>query len=325
MLIFACACGAEFKTREEIRKHVKACGHVSARTHICSVCTEQSRVLLPYDTEMICPLCAISFEKPTLVLGAPMINHMGKKYDNIFRRKVGVLLKHLKVNRLSELDIDVVLITFSEGFDFFDHSYSPRGELVFVFAKTERIRDREDKVFQYVINHEVFHGYLRSKKIGVTHILEGPFTFIEQFAGSFSEDIQLLKIAVDREVKPLIKDEIRRDYVYYRNSPVPPETYWKTLPEEIRFTAEISTTLAYATELWFKEVVKSSHSKKLANKNIKLIHPHYSMHGNDKLKNLIEELYVERPARTIKEKQVMFERVLTHFDELADDNGFSVY
>lgn len=325
MQIFACACGAEFRTREEIRKHVRTCGNCSTRTHVCSVCTETSRVLLPYDTKMVCPLCAISFEKPALVLGTPMINHMGKKYGDIFRKKVGVMLKHLKVNKLSELSIDVVLVTFSEGFDFFDHSYSPRGELVFVFAKTGQLRDKEDKVFQHVINHEVFHGYLRSMKIGVTHLLEGPFTFIEHFAGSFSEDIQLVKIAVDREVKPLIKDEIRRDYVYYRNLPVPPETYWKTLPEGIRFTAEISTTLAYATELWFREVVKDSHSKKLAKKNIRLIHPHYSLHGNEKLKNLIEELYTGSPVRTMKEKQVMFERVLTCFDELADYCGFDLY
>jgi len=138
---------------------------------------------------MVCPLCAISFEKPTLVFGTPMINHMGKKYDYIFRKKVGLMLKHLKINKLSELGINVVLITFSQGFDFFNHSHSPRGELVFVFAKTEQLRDKEDKVFQYVINHEVFHGYLWSMKIGVTYLLEGPFTFIERFAGSFSEDI----------------------------------------------------------------------------------------------------------------------------------------
>jgi len=187
---FACACGTEFRTRDEIRKHVKTCSNGSARTnHVCSFCTETSRVLLPYDTKMVCPLCAISFEKPTLVFGTPMINHMGKKYDYIFRKKVGLMLKHLKINKLSELGINVVLITFSQGFDFFNHSHSPRGELVFVFAKTEQLRDKEDKVFQYVINHEVFHGYLWSMKIGVTYLLEGPFTFIERFAGSFSEDI----------------------------------------------------------------------------------------------------------------------------------------
>lgn len=324
MQIFACVCGSEFKTREEIRKHVKTCSKSSAES-ICSVCTETSRVLLPYGTRMVCPLCAVSFEKPTFAFGTPMINHMGKKYDNIFRNKVGVLLKRLKINKLSELGIDVVLITFSQGFNFFDHSYSPRGELIFIFAKTDQLRDKEDKIFQYVINHEVFHGYLWSMKIGVTHLLKGPFTFIEQAAGSFAEDIQLMKIAVNKEVKPLIKDETRRDYVYYKNLPAPSNTQWKMLPEGLKFTSMISVTLAYATELWFKEVLKDSHSKKQVKKNIRLIRPHYSLHGNDNLKNVIEELYRGNIARTKKEKKTMFERVLACFDEWVNNKGFNLY
>jgi len=326
--LFTCPCGLSFKTREEIRKHTKKCTHTETSSFFtCSVCSDSTRILLPYGEVSVCPSCAVSFEKPTIAFGSLMINHMARKYDMIFRQKVGTLLKCINVKKLSDMGIVVILITFSqEGFVPFAYSHNPKGELIFIFSKKEHIQEREEKSFEYVINHEVFHAYVYKKlKLGITDVLKKPLTFLEYFAGTLAEDVQLIKIAVSKNVKPLLLDETRRTNVYFKKLPTMSTSQWNMLPDEMKFNSMASLTLTYTTELWFNEILRASHAKKRVRKNIRLVQPHYAKLGYPNLTKLIQELYTEKIAETKREKQTMCQKILMCCDKWVEDKGFDLY
>jgi len=261
-----------------------------------------------------------------MVFGSPLINHMGIEYEDIFREKMKVLLPQLRVEKLPELGIDVVVITFSQGQDAFRHSHNPRGELVFMFAQTTQIREKEKTIFKGVINHEVFHAYITHKlKLAISDKLKGPFTFMELAAAQLAEDIQLEKIAIEGNMWPLIADEIDRTTTYYENTLPIPMNRWNALPDHAKFQAMISVTWSYAVESWFAQVLRESEAKTQAQRNVKLVYPHYSMHGYAKLKDLILELFEERTTKTEEESKTMFKRLLDVYDEYADAHNLIVY
>ena len=327
-----CDCGLRFETRQEARKHMKKCDQIEGRGQVrerarCSVCSTSSQVLLPYDNLMVCPTCAIGFFESKMVFGSPLINQMGIEYEDIFRGKLEVLLPRLGAEKLSELGIDTIVITFSQGFDAFHHSHNPRGELIFIFARSSQVREMEKKVFADVINHEVFHAYITHRlKLGVSDKLKGPFTFMERFAAQLAEDIQLEKIAVEDNVWPLIVDEINRTTTYFENAPPPISTNrWNALPDILKFQSTTSVTWTYAVESWFAKVLRQSEARRQLSRNLKLVYPHYSLHGYADLKDLILELFDERITKTEKESKTMFGRLLSVYDEYADAHNLILY
>lgn len=328
---YVCGCGLRFETRQEAREHMKKCEQsalsIEGGGQVCSVCSTSSRILLPYDNLMVCPTCAIGFFESTMVFGSPLINHMGIEYEDMFREKLEVLLPRLGVEKLSELGIDAILITFSQGFDAFSHSHSPKGELIFIFARTNQIREMEKKIFENVINHEVFHAYIQHRlRLGITDKLKGPFTPLEGAAAQLAEDIQLEKIAVEDNVWPLIVDEINRTTTYYENMPPPISmNRWNGIPDIQKFLSMSSVTWAYAVESWFAKVLKQSNAMEQISRNLKLVYPHYSMHGYADLKDVILALFDERITKTEKESRTVFGRLLRVYDEYADGHNLILY
>lgn len=324
--LFTCTCGLAFKTRGEIRKHIKMCSQVQAAGLTCTRCLDSSYILLPYGESTVCPMCAIFYEKPTIVFDSPLINHMGKKYEEIFRRKAGNLLKHLNIGKLSDMGIVVTLITFSKGIRPFDHYHDPKGELIFIFSKIKQLEEKQKRIFEHVITHETFHAYVSHKlQLGITDNLLKPLSFIESFAGSLAEDIQLDKIAVRRNVKPLIRDEIRRDNLYYKNLSVLSAPQWNTLSDGVKFTSMTSVTYAYATELWFYKTLKVPHTRKQVRKNVRLIRSHYNKWGYPNLAKQIQEIYEEKIAVTKREKQTMYKKILMCCDKWIESQGLNLY
>ncbi len=245
-------------------------------TQICSACAEPSDILLPYGENLVCPTCSTLYEEPTIVLGSPLINHMGRRYEETFRRKVGNLLDNLGVEKLQDIGIVVVLITFSQNSPQLN-MYSPKGELIFVFSENKQLREREEKVFEHVIIHETLHAYVSSKlKLGISQDLVGSFTFIEGSVGSLAEDIQLDKIAVNSNLKPYIRDEIRRNEILYKGLPVLSSFQWNSLPGTMKFNSMASVIRSYAQLLWLKKIVQVSHTKKQVKKNLRLVQSHYN-------------------------------------------------
>jgi len=320
-------CGLQFETRNEARKHMKECDMIADAGQHCSVCSTSSGILLPFDNLLLCPNCSVGYFQSTMVFDSPLINHMGIEYEDIFRKKVEVLLPRLEARKLSELGINVVLITFSQGMDAFRHSISPRGELVFIFAHTDQIREQEKKVFESVINHEIFHGYITHiLKLDIGDKLKGPFSFMELCAARLAEDIQLEKMAVRDNLWPLLADEVSRTTLFYENAQPPISIdRWNALPDSEKLTAMTSVTWTYAVESWFVQVLNESAVKSQLNKNLKLVHPHYSQHGYAHLKDLILRLFNERIATTESESQAMVKRILAVYDEYADAHNLVLY
>jgi DNA-binding Lrp family transcriptional regulator len=251
---------------------------------------------------------------------------MGIEYESIFRNKVESFLPRLKVEKLSELGIEVVLITFSQGFDAFTHSFSPKGELVFIFAKTDQIREKEKKVFESVITHELFHGYVTHKLgLGISDKLRGPFSFLERCAATLAEDIQLDKIAVRNNVRILLDDEIIRETIYYEKTAPLTTDNWNTLPEGAKIMAMTSVTWAYAVQSWFAQVLSATGARKQLEENLRLIHPHFVKYGYPYLKDLILRLFDEKTVETGKELEDMVKRLLGAYDKYSDAHGFMLY
>jgi hypothetical protein len=90
-----------------------------------------------------------------------LINHMDRAYEEIFLAKIERLLPILGVESLADLGIKVVLMTFSQGMDQFKHSGIQEGELLFMFAKIDQLRNKERTVFERVIN-QAFHFFVKN-------------------------------------------------------------------------------------------------------------------------------------------------------------------
>lgn len=325
-LPYACDCGLRFAKRKEIRTHLKECKQAVERGQYCSDCSVMSEVLLPYEDLALCPTCATKHFETKAILDCPVINHMGPEYEKIFSEKMEVLMPRLGVEKLPDLGVNVTVITFSQGQDAFRYSISPRGELIFIFARSAQVREREKRAFELTINHEVFHAYIEHRlKLSISEKIKGPFTFMEGSAVQLAEDIQLNKIAVRENLQPLIADEVSRTTSYYENSSPMPMNRWATLPDYAKLLASISLAWTYAVEAWYVQVLRELEARKQAEENMKLVHPHFSTYGFPKLRDLILQLLNEKTAETAKESEGMAERLLSSFDEYADIHNLIIY
>ncbi|TET20077.1 hypothetical protein E3J74_04515 [Candidatus Bathyarchaeota archaeon] len=229
------------------------------------------------------------------------------------------------MKKLSDMGVAVIVITYSSGVIPYAHMHSPRGELIFLFSDSKQILEKEEKTFEYVVTHEVFHAYVHHKKLGISEVLTGPFSFLENFTAKLAEDVQLAKIAVSNTVKPLIRDETRRTYTYYKNIPVLTTAQWKTLSDGQKFNCMNSVTLIYSMELWLSQVSKDSHTRKQARKNVRLVQPHYDTWGYPELAKLLQELYEAKTAEKNQERQKMHEKILICCDKWVENQGLDLY
>lgn len=201
---YPCGCGSEFENRNSLWNHVKTCRDIADSRQTCLICSEPEEVFLSTENiDRICPSCALDHFKSKIILGVPVINHMGLEYENAFREKAGSLLKYLSIGTLKELGITMVLITFSADGST-AYCISPKGEVVFVLNNTEDLREMNYESFESVISHEIFHAYITNNlKLGIGSKLHHPFTFVGGHAAQVAEDIELIKIAIERNVEPL--------------------------------------------------------------------------------------------------------------------------
>ncbi len=328
---FTCACGSMFESREEIRKHGKVCSQAQKFISVCSGCLEPSQVLFSYEESELCPLCAIVYEEPTVVLGTLLVNHMGEDYKEIFLEKAGALLEYLDVNKLSDIGIVAVWITFTKEYTELTYHSTPKGELIFLFNKesisNEKIQKIHKETFKHVITHEIFHRYVSEMlELGISSNLKGSFSFLESFSGSLLGDAQLIKIAVSRNIKPLIIDEIKRVNAYYKDIPmVMTNSLWRVLPATAKFNCMMSLTYAYAEASWLSKILKDKDVARQAEENIRLIQPHYVRYGYIKLAKIIREILEEKIAETDQEKEILHRKILLCCDEWADSQNLNLY
>ena len=322
--MFACRCGKSFVTRDDIRRHIKKCDQIPTAGYTCSGCLERTEILLPYGEKMVCPSCAILYEKPKIIFGVPLVNHMGEEYESIFRNKAKTLLRSLNAEKLSDLGITLALITYTQSYALLTYRHSPKGELIYLFNRIPQLAKREKETFTNAVTHEIFHGYVSKMKLGVSDVLEGPFSFMEEMIASLAEDIQLTKLAVNLGVKLLIKDEIKRDHAYYTAMPVPSSDKWEGVSDEMKFGSMTSLTFVYATELWFSEIM-DSHSRKKVRKTLRLVQRHFDQYGYLDLGELIGGLYRGEMSETESDKTAMYKKLLNCCDRWVNGRGLNLY
>jgi len=318
----------KFKDRANIREHIRKCNQLEIHGPECSDCLKKTFVLLSYGDIKVCPTCAINYdEKITkLFYGAILLNHMGDKYENILRRKISNLMEYVNVKLLPEIGIDIILITFTDSISPITHMVSKDGELIFVLCRVKEIKEREDFVFENVIYHEVMHAYLSDYlKIGITDNFKTPSSYVEGTVGFAVEDTHLTKYCINNEIKPYLKDEIKRDYGYYNKMRVPSESQIEKLSNEQKFAGMLSVTYSYASELFFFDLNISSHLQKQVKRNLKLIKPHVNKFESFNIIDTISNLYKDKIAETEYEKRTIYNKLLISCDEWLDNNNISIY
>lgn len=313
---FTCACGSVFESREEIRKHLKSCSFEEQGT-ICTTCGSDSQVFLNYDGLPYCPSCGVAFEEPKLVYGALLINHMGEWYEKIFIEKTESTLAQLGLHKLSDLGIEFIWITFSEGFLSGFTYHAPERGLVFLVEREPQQAELTKKSFEHAVSHEIFHHYLEKLGLNVSTALKGPFSTLGSCAASLAEDIQHLKVAVRKGFRVLILDEIERVTVYYKNLPLPDRDKFLDLPPAVKLSAVVSLSLASAEGLWLCQNVNRELAQ-MAARRMNLVAPHFQRVGFGKLRQIIRESLKENVWQTDEEKMNGYQRILRCLDEWAD-------
>jgi hypothetical protein len=250
---------------------------------------------------------------------------MGIEYENAFREKAGALLKYLNIGTLTEMGITMVLITFSA-----DHHtaycISPKGEVIFVLDNTEKLRKMNYESFESVVSHEIFHAYITNKlKLGIGK-LRHSLTAVGATAVQIAEDIELIKIAFEKNVKPLLQDEVNRARAYYRNLQKPvPMKFWVSVPDNLKFVSMVSVTWEYASTEWLMQNTKDQKMKEQFSQNLELVRPHYTANGFPKLKDLITELLNSKVVMTGDEAENVFRKILHLYDEFLEVSNLDFY
>jgi hypothetical protein len=219
---FPCSCGSRFNSRTDFWNHLKKHLKTSKEKptdirHTCQICNEPERIFLSTsEIDRICPTCALSHFKSKIILGIPLINHLGIEYEDAFRAKAGSLLAFCNLNTLTDLGVTVTLITFSaDGSTTF--CVSPKGEVVFIVRDVPELKEQNLESFETVVTHELFHLYINNKLgLGVSPKLHHAYSFVSGEAVNVADDIELIKIAVKEKVTPLLLDEVKRTNSYYK-------------------------------------------------------------------------------------------------------------
>lgn len=323
---YPCSCGLEFENRNELWIHMTTCQDIRDSRQTCSICSEPGEIFLSQENiERICPTCAIGYFESKKILGVNVINHMGIEYENAFREKAGVLLKCLNVQTLTDLGITMVLITFSAD-NSAAYCISPKGEVVYVLNNTEALRKTNYESFVSVISHEIFHAYVTNKlKLGIGK-LHHAFTAVGASGVQVAEDIELIKIALEKNVEPLLADEVDRTKAYYKDLQKPvPMKYWVSVPDHLKFVSMVSVTWSYAATEWLMQNVKDQKLKELFSQNLELVRPHYSVNGSQILKDLVTELLSSKAVTTGDEAEIVFQKILHVYDGYLYANNLDLY
>jgi hypothetical protein len=178
--------------------------------------------------------------------------------------------------------------------------------------------------FEYVISHELLHHYLRKNGLNISAALKGPFSPLESFAASLVEDIQLAKVAQEKEFYLAISDEVKKLTVYYDGLPIPDPSKFSKLPPHMRINAVISVSSAFAMLNRLCRVLNGE-LKKLAIKCRNLVAPHFRKVGYELLYENIRTALDEKVWKTRNEKIHGFERILECLDKWADENAPSLF
>ncbi len=325
--IYPCGCGLEFGSRNELWNHIKTCKDIKDTRQTCLICSEPEDIFLSTENvERICPTCALGYFESKNIFGAPLINHMGVEYENAFRDKTGALLKFLGISTLAELGITMVLITFSADGST-TYCISPRGEVVFVLNNIEKLREMNYESFESVVSHEIFHAYVtNSLKLGISSKLHHAFTGVGGSAAQLAEDIELIKIALEKNIEPLLLDEANRTRSYYKNLPKPvPMKLWGSVPDSQKFLSMTSVTWGYASTQWLMQNIKDPILKGQFTRNLEFVQPHYEANGFPKLKDLIIDQFNGKVVATEEEAESVFERILHLYGEYLKVNSLYLY
>ena len=266
---YACSCGSEFKNRGDLWNHLKSCKYTTDSRQTCLICSEPEEIFLSTEEiDRMCPTCALGYFDSKKILGVPFINHLGIEYEKTFHDKAGSLLNYVGIETLIELGVTMVLVTFSSDGSV-AYCFSPKGEVVFILNDTRELKKQNFETFESVIQHELFHAYVANTlKLGITKKLQHAFTFVSSNAAQVAEDIELLKIAMDKSIEPLFRDEVDRTRAYFKNSPV---KSLASVPDSSKFLAMVGVTWNFAQTQWLMQNTQDSNMKELFSQNLELI------------------------------------------------------
>ena len=319
---YTCDCGSEFKSRGDLWNHLRTCKNIKDSRQTCSICSEPEEIFLSADgIDRLCPTCSLGYYDSKNMLGVPFINHMGNEYENAFRDKASSLLKCLGIETLAELGVTIVLITFSAN-GRGAYCFSPRGEVVFVLNDTDELKKRNFETFESVIRHELFHAYVANTlELGITKKIKHALTFVSGNAGQIAEDIELLKIAMEKSIEPIFRDEVNRTNAYFSNVPI---KSLASATDSGKFLAIAGVTWNYAATEWLMQKTQDLNMKDQFSRNLTLIWPHYEANGFPKLKDLIINLLNDKIVQTAEEAEIVFQKILRVYDELLDSKNLDL-
>lgn len=326
--MFVCDCGNSYDNRSDIREHIRKCNSIVDVMPKCDDCLTSAFIFLQYGEKKICPTCALNYDEDNAkpFFGTILLNHLDIKHENILKNKVENLCKFFNINSLTEVGIDIILITFTPSLSAMSHMMSNKGELIFALTTVKGLGRNENLIFEYVIYHEMMHAIVTyNKELGITTKFLKPRTFVETFVGSTLEDIQVTKYSILNGFMPYMKDEIRRDFEYYKNLEVPKLSQINNLSDRDAFAGMLSLSYSYASELYFTELNISSHTNKQIKKNLKIIKRHVDNFDCDEIVERIKDLYRDNLARNDEDRISMYNRLLNDCDKWLDKYDKTIY